>query len=124
MSLIQIIAEIEKYFIDNWTNTPFRLHGTNYKFGGDITNEYIEVRYVPNNNEDVTGRQLAYGILQVYCHHKVKNQAVIIADEVKEFIGNRYLPQSVRIMHGNDVMIQELDNDFFLSVVHFDVQQE
>lgn len=124
MSLIEVVAETEKYFIDNWTNTPLRLEGTSYEFNGAITDEYIEVRYVPSSNETIMDRKLSYGILQVYCYHKIKNQAVIIADEVKDFIGDTYLPQSVRVQHGQDVMLQELDTGFWLSVVHFEVQQE
>lgn len=124
MSLIEIVAETEKYFIDNWTNTPLRLEGTSFEFNGSITDEYIEVRYVPSSNETIMDRKLSYGILQVYCYHKIKNQAVIIADEVKDFIGDTYLPQSVRVQHGQDVMLQELDTGFWLSVVHFEVQQE
>lgn len=123
MSLIQLVAETQTYFIDNWTDTPLKIDDVPNPFNGAINDEYIEVKYVPEDNKCLMGRVTSFGTLQVQCYNKSKIKAVLLADKVKDFISEKDLPQRIRVNYGDDVMITELDNNYWLVVLHFPVSQ-
>ena len=120
-SLIECIAETQKYFIDNWTDTPIQIDGM--PFDNSTLDQYIQIRYTPIDDESLMGRTTSTGILQVYCYHKIKNLAAVLADDVREFAGDKDLPKGIALGCGKNILIEDLDNGFWLVLLHFKVNQ-
>ena len=69
------------------------------------------------------GRVTSYGVLQVYCYHKVKNLSAVLADDVFAFASDKDLPEGIRLNCGNYEWIRELENGFYCTLVQFPLAQ-
>lgn len=119
--LIECIAETQTYFINGWNTTPLQIDGL--KFSSDGLDSYIQIRYIPNDDTSLMGRTISYGVLQVYCYHKVKNLSAVLADDVREFANDKDLPKGIRLNCGKYEWVRELENGYWCTLVQFPLAQ-
>ena len=108
-------------FIDGWTDTELQIDGL--KFSNDGLDKYIQIRYIPTDDSSLLGRTISYGVLQVYCYHKVKNLSAVLADDVREFANDKDLPKGIRLSCGKYEWCMELENGFWCTLVQFPLAQ-
>jgi len=106
MPLLEMSAECETYFIDNWTDTDF-FPVTNEQIGFDGT---------------TVGRKAHYGISQVLCYNKNKKLAMKLADDVKLFFDGQELPEDIHVDIGIDHIAINLET-FWECKITFLVKQ-
>jgi len=121
-SLIQRIKEPEKYFTNNWTDTTIQTQDNN-KFENNALTSYIRLNYVNSDNTSTIGRQQGYGTLQVFCYHRNKTMSAVLSDNVKTFFDCQDLGQDVHSKVGVQYETMDLDNDFYLTLVQFPIEQ-
>lgn len=123
-SLQQRISETQRYFIENWTETPFMFEGKKPELDTKNLEKYIRFAYTNYDNQIKNmGRELAYGTFTVYCYHRNRTQCAILSDSVSNFFKCKDLPNGIRTDVGVQGNILELDNKFFLNTVQFDIRQ-
>jgi len=120
-SLIECIAESQNLFLNGWTDTELQIDGL--KFSNDGLEKYIQIRYIPTDDSSLLGRTISYGVLQVYCYHKVKNLSAVLADDVREFANDKDLPKGIRLNCGKYEWVRELDNGYWCTLVQFPLAQ-
>ena len=134
MPILEMSAEIEKEFIDNWdTFTSPDVIPINFPdrhFSSDSLTQYIALQFnalqddVIGFNGTTSGRVEYAGVIKIACYHKTKKLCLKLADTVTDFLRGKELPLGIKIS-GNSTpsSTKDLDNDFFELIVSFDVRQ-
>lgn len=123
-SLKERISIIQKYFYANWTATPFDFDGKKPELDTSNLTSYIRFSYANYDNQvKGMGREIGYGTLTVYCYHKVRIQSAILSDEVNTFFKCKDLDLNIRSDIGIQGATLDLDNDFYLTTMQFDISQ-
>ena len=127
MALLEMSAECEIYFTDNWIATDIQLPDTDFDYSS--LDSFISINFYPTVNELIghdgtsTGRTAYYGMSSIFCYHKKKKLALKLADDVKAFFNGQSLPKDIYIGTGQDKPAIDLDNGFYEARVNFEVSQ-
>jgi hypothetical protein len=128
MGILDIEAELETYFINNWSTTTIKIiDDKNFSYDG--LTEWISLGFVPNQNKLIgfngttTGRQSQNGIIIVSCYHTVEKQVLALADTINEFLAGVRLPTDIWIDVGQPKQATNLDNGWWEVQVIFSVTQ-
>ena len=122
MSLIQMSAECEKYFLDNWSSTPIHRQDTNFEY--DSLDKWIALAFNPTINQRLgSDRILHNGLQSVFCYHRKRILAIKLADEVATFFKCKDLPYDIRVDIGQYGNPTDIDNGFWEVKVNFAVAQ-
>jgi hypothetical protein len=128
MGLLDMSAEIEVYFIDNWSDTVVQFPDRD--FDTDSLDEYIELNFAPTQNilngfnGTSQGRIQYNGMSLIGCYHKNKKKALELADTVGAFLNGKELPYNINIGIPQPKEAIDLGNDFWLVRVLFTVKQD
>lgn len=126
MALLDMAAETETYFADNWIATQIEYPDSTLDTTGLDT--YINLNFAPVTNERIgfngtaVGRKAHYGMSQVLCYHTNKKLAMKLADDVKTFFEGQSLPKDIYIDIGIDYAAVDLTT-FWESKITFLVTQ-
>lgn len=126
-SLLEISAEVEIYFKDNWVSTNIQYPDTRFNYDGLST--WIAVDVNPVFIEQIgmdgtaTGRESMSTLAHIFCYHRDKKPAIKLADDVKGFFTGIDLPKDIRVNYAQYNPPNELDNGFWEVKVNFDVVQ-
>ncbi len=125
MGILQSTAEVEKYFFNNWTETP--IETPDLLIDSDSLADYISIRLFPTHNKSNgmsgSGCRIEYNsISQISCYSKTLKSALLLADNVNEFFKGKTLPLDIHSDIGNFKPYTQLDS-FYEVVVIFDLSQ-
>lgn len=121
-SLLERWKACEIYFNDNWVSTPIQIQ-EDKSFDNNSIDSYIRLNYVNTDNTSTIGRKQGYGTLQVFCYHRREMLSAKLADEVSDFFDCLDLERDVHSKVGVQFPIQDLDNDFFMTLIQFPIEQ-
>jgi len=127
-SLLEISAQMEIYFRDNWIITPdIQYPDTDFNYDGLIT--WIALQTNPalltqiGMDGTTTGRESLTALGTVYCYHTNMKKAIDLADDVKDFFTGVALPSDIRVNYAQYDPPQKLDNGFWEVKLNFEIVQ-
>ena len=124
--LLDMSAECEIYFQNNWTATSIEF--PDMTLPTTSLDSYISLNFYPITNQRIgvdgtsNGRIAYHGMSQVLCYHKSKKLALKLADDIKTFFQGQQLPKDINVDIGIDYPAIQLDT-FFECKVTFRVSQ-
>jgi hypothetical protein len=127
-SLLEISAETEIYFRDNWIITP-DIQYPDIDFDYDGLSTWIALDTAPVFLEQIgmdgtsTGREAMTALSSVFCYHTNKKLGIKLADDVKNFFTGLDLPKDIRVNYAQYNPPNKLDNGFWSVKVNFEVIQ-
>lgn len=123
MSAKTLLIECRNYFKDNWTDTDLQYPEQNPEFDNTGLNTYVRFEFVNDGSELVgyNSNDLTFGYCKVHCFHKNEILSVDLADDVKLFFDNKILDNDVQVKDGQIYPTVKLSNDFYLTLVQFQV---
>ena len=130
MGILDLSAEAEIYFIDNWTETPLSsIQFPDRQFKTDGLDKYIELNFAPTLNTLIgvngttQGRTEYSGITIVNCYHKTKKLGLDLADKTGEFLNGVELPLNIRLGTPQYEPPLDMGNDFWMIRVTVEINQ-
>lgn len=127
MSLLEINAELELYFMNNWTASPLKI--SDFPFDDTGIDKWIAISYDAIQNTimgcdgTTTGRINQSGLLRVYCYAERRMIVNQLADEVATFLNGKSLPKNIEVGIGQHSSVIDLDSNLFELKVSFEVNQ-
>jgi hypothetical protein len=122
MGLLQLEAECEIYFKNNWTLTDIQL--PNKVFDYDNKTSWIALSFNPTINQRMSSDRILYnGLSSVFCYHEEKKLALKLADDVESFFNCKELPFDIRVDIAQFKPPIDLDIGFWEVKVNFEVTQ-
>lgn len=127
-SSLDITAELQLYFRDNWTETPLKL--PDFPFDDTGIDKWIAISYAPIINSIIgcngttTGRLNYNGLFSVYCYSELRMNTYDLADKVTAFLAGVVLPLNIRVGIAQHGQVHDLDTDLFELQVTFEIDQD
>lgn len=127
MALLQMAAETEIFFKNNWTDTTIQYQDTTFDYNG--LTSWVSIKFFPTVNEKIgmdgtsSGRVASFGLCSIFCYHKKQKLSMKLADDVKAFFNGKELPLDIRVDIGQDKSTIDLDNGFYETRVNFEIAQ-
>ena len=127
-SSLEITAELQIYFMNNWTETPLKL--PDFPFDDTDIPKWISISYAPIVNDIIgcngttTGRLNYNGLFSVYCYAESRMDVFKLADSVSTFLNGKQLTKNIRVGIGQHNSVLDLDSNLFELKVLFEVDQD
>ena len=126
-SLLEVTAEAEIYFLDNWTDTEIQYPSTDFEHSD--TEEWIAIDTYPlllscvGLDGTTKGRTMLECQTRIFCYHRVLKEAIALADDVKDFFNGVALPKDINVGLAQYSSPVDLGNGFYEVKVLFDITQ-
>lgn len=124
---LEITAELQLYFMNNWTETPLKL--PDFPFDDTSIDKWIAISYDPVRNDimgcngTTTGRLNYMGLFRVYCYAERRMDCYKLADSVSTFLNGKSLPKNIEVGIAQHSSVVDLDTNLFEMKVSFTVNQ-
>ncbi len=126
-SLLEVTAESEIYFTDNWTDTEIQYPNTDFEYVDLDTwiaiDTYPALLSCSGLNGTTTGRTMLECQTRIFCYHRKLKDAIALADDVRDFFSGVALPKDINVNVAQYSSPVDLENGFFEVKVIFDIIQ-